>query len=99
SFGWRRYTGIEADGGIIAMRSFGESAPIKALLEEFGFTTEAVVKLAKQKLKQFGKAAPKKTVSAKNKPAKKAKSKPKSKSTNKKTVSKKKQTSGKKKRK
>ncbi|MCK6542806.1 transketolase [bacterium] len=99
SFGWRRYTGIEADGGIIAMRSFGESAPIKALLEEFGFTTEAVVKLAKQKLKQFGKAAPKKTVSAKNKPAKKAKSKPKSKSTNKKTVSKKKQTSGKRKRK
>ncbi|NUM81052.1 transketolase [bacterium] len=51
SFGWRRYTGIDADGGIVAMRDFGESAPIKALLEEFGFTVEAVVKMAKSKLR------------------------------------------------
>jgi len=55
SFGWRRYTGIDADGGIVAMRDFGESAPLKALLQEFGFTVEAVVKLAKEKLKAAGK--------------------------------------------
>ncbi|KAB2880431.1 transketolase [bacterium] len=68
SFGWRRYTGIDADGGIVAMRDFGESAPLKALLQEFGFTVEAVVKLAKARLKHFQKGKPKakKTITTKS---------------------------------
>ncbi|MCI0489991.1 MAG: transketolase [Blastocatellia bacterium] len=41
SLGWRRYVGL--DGGIIARRTFGASAPLKELLKQFGFTTENVV--------------------------------------------------------
>jgi transketolase len=52
SFGWRRYTGIDADGAIVAMREFGESAPLKALLTEFGFTIEKVVETAKATIKK-----------------------------------------------
>ncbi len=39
--GWRRYVGL--DGGVIARRDFGASAPLKELLKQFGFTTENVV--------------------------------------------------------
>lgn len=46
SFGWRRYTGIDADGTVVAQREFGASAPIKALMTEFGFTVERVVEEA-----------------------------------------------------
>jgi transketolase len=41
SLGWRRYVGI--DGGVIARRDFGASAPMKELLKQFGFTVENVV--------------------------------------------------------
>ncbi|HTZ71806.1 MAG TPA: transketolase [Acetobacteraceae bacterium] len=44
TFGWERYTGTH--GTIIGMRSFGASAPIKAVLEKFGFTVEKVVAAA-----------------------------------------------------
>ena len=43
--GWDRYVG--ADGEIIAMRSFGASAPIEALLPRFGFTADHVYEAAK----------------------------------------------------
>jgi transketolase len=76
SFGWRRYTGIDADGGIVAMREFGESAPLTALLQEFGFTAEAVVKLAKARLKHFQKGKPKAKKTATAKSAKKTTKKP-----------------------
>ena len=48
AFGWERYAGTT--GAIIAMRSFGASAPLKDLLKKFGFTVEAVVRAAKDQL-------------------------------------------------
>jgi transketolase len=47
-FGWERYVGTT--GSMIAMRTFGASAPIKALLSHFGFTPEHVVAEAKKQL-------------------------------------------------
>jgi transketolase len=47
-FGWERYAG--PTGAVIGMRSFGASAPLPALLKHFGFTTDAVVKAAKEQL-------------------------------------------------
>ncbi|GBD56529.1 transketolase [Gluconobacter wancherniae] len=46
AFGWDRYVGL--GGSIIAMNSFGASAPLAALLTKFGFTPEAVYGAAKQ---------------------------------------------------
>jgi transketolase len=36
SMGWARYVGL--DGDVVAIDRFGESAPYKALMEEFGYT-------------------------------------------------------------
>lgn len=44
-FGWERWVGLR--GTVVGMRSFGASAPLKALLQKFGFTVEHVVKAAK----------------------------------------------------
>ncbi|MEW6320483.1 MAG: transketolase [Acidobacteriota bacterium] len=46
TFGWERYTGLA--GRVIGMRSFGASAPLKALLTRFGFTVNAVVAAARE---------------------------------------------------
>lgn len=46
AFGWDRYTGL--GGSIIAMNSFGASAPLKDLLTKFGFTPEKVYDAAKE---------------------------------------------------
>ena len=46
--GWDRYVGFE--GEVIAMRSFGASAPIKALEDKFGFTPEKVLAAARRLL-------------------------------------------------
>ena len=46
--GWDRYAG--PTGEIIAMRSFGASAPIGPLMTHFGFTVEAVYEAAKRQL-------------------------------------------------
>ncbi len=48
TFGWERFVGPK--GKMIGMHSFGESAPIKALLKKFGFETENVVAAAKEVL-------------------------------------------------
>lgn len=48
TFGWERYTGLA--GRTIGMRTFGASAPLKALLTKFGFTVDAVVAAAKEVL-------------------------------------------------
>jgi len=48
--GWERYAGTT--GAILGMTSFGESAPLKDLLKHFGFTADAVYKLAKDQLKK-----------------------------------------------
>ncbi len=47
--GWDRYAGLT--GEIIAMRSFGASAPIKDVMRHFGFTTEHVVEAALAQIK------------------------------------------------
>ena len=46
--GWERYVG--ENGGIVAMRGFGASAPAEALFEHFGITPAAVVAAAKERL-------------------------------------------------
>jgi transketolase len=48
SFGWDRWAGHY--GAIIAMSTFGASAPLKALQSKFGFTPEAVVAAAKRQM-------------------------------------------------
>jgi transketolase len=48
SFGWDRWAGTK--GQIIAMSTFGASAPLKALQSKFGFTPEAVVAAAKRQI-------------------------------------------------
>jgi transketolase len=48
TLGWERYTGLR--GTIIGMRTFGASAPLKALLVKFGFTGVNVYAAAKQQL-------------------------------------------------
>ena len=45
AFGWDRYVGF--DGTIIAMHSFGASAPLKDLLTKFGFTPDKVLEAAR----------------------------------------------------
>jgi transketolase len=48
TFGWDRYTGFT--GRIIAMRTFGASAPLKELSKKFGFTADAIAKTARELL-------------------------------------------------
>jgi len=50
TMGWERYVGLS--GKIVAMRSFGASAPLKDLLKKFGFTPEAVAAAAKEQVKR-----------------------------------------------
>ena len=48
ALGWARYVG---DGGaIVAMNTFGASAPLKQLVEKFGFTPDAVSRVAREVL-------------------------------------------------
>jgi transketolase len=46
SFGWERFVGY--DGEVVAMGTFGASAPLKALQSKFGFTPDAVVATARR---------------------------------------------------
>ena len=48
AFGWERYVGLT--GRVIAMQTFGASAPLKALQKEYGFTVDNVVAAAKAQL-------------------------------------------------
>jgi transketolase len=50
--GWDRYTGPA--GSILAMHSFGLSAPLKDLLKRFGFTAEAVAAAARETMHAAG---------------------------------------------
>ena len=45
SMGWDRYVGLQ--GKVIAMHTFGASAPASALMKKFGFTPEAVLETAR----------------------------------------------------
>ena len=51
ALGWERFAGDQ--GAILAMSTFGESAPFQDVAKHFGFTADNVVKLAKR---QLGKA-------------------------------------------
>jgi transketolase len=48
TLGWERYVGMH--GAIIGMRSFGASAPMKMLLDKFGFTPEKVAAAAQEQV-------------------------------------------------
>jgi transketolase len=48
TFGWERYVGTA--GHVIGMRTFGASAPLKALQEKFGFEPDRVAAAAKELL-------------------------------------------------
>jgi transketolase len=50
TFGWERYVG--PTGRVIGMHTFGASAPLKALQQEFGFTVANVVAAAKVQLER-----------------------------------------------
>jgi len=48
TFGWAHYVGL--DGAILGMTTFGASAPLKALLQKFAFTTDHVIAAAREQL-------------------------------------------------
>jgi transketolase len=48
TFGWERYVGTT--GHVIGMKTFGASAPLKALQKKFGFEPGQVVAAAKKQL-------------------------------------------------
>ena len=48
AFGWAQYAG--SDGAILAMHTFGTSAPLQQLLLRYGFTAEHVVTAAKAQI-------------------------------------------------
>jgi len=48
TLGWDRYVG---DGGaVVGMHTFGASAPLKMLVEKFGFTPDAVSEVARERV-------------------------------------------------
>jgi transketolase len=54
-FGWAHYAG--AGGAILAMQTFGASAPLQQLLQRYGFTAEHVVAAAKEQIARVGQVA------------------------------------------
>ncbi len=50
ALGWRQYVGDR--GAIIAMHSFGASAPAETSMEKFGFTSENIIAKARELLKK-----------------------------------------------
>jgi transketolase len=48
TFGWERYVGRR--GGVVGMKTFGASAPLKELQRKFGFEPDQVVTVAKDVL-------------------------------------------------
>ena len=50
TFGWAQYVGL--DGHSIGMKTFGASAPLKDLEQEFGFSVDRVVESAKEQVKR-----------------------------------------------
>jgi transketolase len=52
AMGWERYVGRR--GAIVAMHTFGASAPLEGLLTKFGFTPEHVVALAREQVARQG---------------------------------------------
>jgi transketolase len=55
TLGWSRYAGT--NGAILGMNTFGASAPLKVLQQQFGFTKENVVEAAKAQLAHASKVS------------------------------------------
>jgi transketolase len=55
SFGWARYAGT--GGAVLAMETFGASAPLQQLLQKYGFSAEHVVAAAKEQIARVRGAA------------------------------------------
>ena len=51
TFGWERYVGFS--GAVVAMSTFGASAPLKELQSKFGFTPERIVEAAHDQIRSF----------------------------------------------
>ncbi len=49
--GWERYAGV--DGAVIGMHRFGASAPIKDLMNVFGFTADRIAAAAKEQIAKW----------------------------------------------
>jgi transketolase len=56
TFGWSRYVGIEGTMVGIGQGDFGASAPIEALLKEFGFTVERIVEAARDQVRKHARS-------------------------------------------
>jgi transketolase len=54
TLGWGRYVGDR--GAVVGMHTFGASAPLKMLVQKFGFTPDAVVDVARERLAAVGAA-------------------------------------------
>jgi len=52
TFGWSRYLGLNGDGHVLGMNTFGASGKPESLFTEFGITVNALVKAAKSARKQ-----------------------------------------------
>jgi transketolase len=51
-FGWSRFTGMQDDGRVLGMRTFGASGKPDSLFAEYGLTVNSLVKAAKSVLKK-----------------------------------------------
>jgi transketolase len=49
--GWERYAGL--DGAIIGMHRFGASAPLKDVMNFFGFTADHIASVAKEQIAKW----------------------------------------------
>jgi transketolase len=54
TLGWERYAGI--GGAVLGMKTFGASAPLKVLQEEFGFTAANIVASVKDQIQKNGRS-------------------------------------------
>ncbi|MCH7773807.1 MAG: transketolase [Bacteroidetes bacterium] len=52
TFGWRRFVGLHNQGEVLGMRTFGASGKLSSLLEEFGLTTDSIIKSAKEVIRK-----------------------------------------------
>jgi len=52
TFGWRRFVGLHHQGEVLGMRTFGASGKLSSLLEEFGLTTDSIIKSAKEVIRK-----------------------------------------------
>ncbi len=50
--GWERYIGNDGKGSVLGMRDFGVSAPLSAIMKNYGFTVENLVEIAKKTIQK-----------------------------------------------